>query len=253
MCRDAARSGRSGYASGLSATSSLLKVLRTFRRRSAFGGFWGGRLNGHLRLRGRGLLDFGRDRQDLRDGQAPDLSDLLGPPEPLQAVDRRLEHVDRIRRAEALGEDVADAAELEHRADATTRDHARSLACGTQQHSRRAELAEDLVRDRRALLRHREQVLLRVVHRLRDRQRHLARLAVADADAVDLVADYDERREREPPAALDDLGDTVDLDHALLELALSLALDHFTFDGSGAQNLSPPSRAASASAFTRPW
>ena len=64
-----------------------------------------------------------------------------------------------------------------------------------------------------------EHVLLRVVDRLGDRERHLARLAVADADAIDLVADHDERREREAPAALDDLGDAVDLDHALLELS----------------------------------
>ena len=64
-----------------------------------------------------------------------------------------------------------------------------------------------------------EQVLLRVVDGLRDRERHLARLAVADADAVDLVADHDERGEREAPAALDDLGDAVDLDHALLQLS----------------------------------
>src|SRR4029450_12573173 len=128
-----------------------------------------------------------------------------------------------------------------------------SLTRGTQKHARGAELAEDLVRDRRAFLRHREQVLLRVVDRPRARERHFARLAVADADAVDLVADHDERGEREPPAALDDLGDAVDLDDALLELTLSLALDDFTFDRSRAQNLSPLSRAASASAFTRPW
>ena len=66
---------------------------------------------------------------------------------------------------------------------------------------------------------HGEEVLLRVVDGLRDRERDLARLPVADADAVDLVADHDERGEREPPAALDDLRDAVDLDHALLELA----------------------------------
>src|SRR5207248_8561386 len=101
--------------------------------------------------------------------------------------------------------------------------------------------------------RHGEHLLLLSVDGLSDRQRHLASLAVADTDAVDLVADHDERREREPAAALDDLGDAVDLDHALLELALSLALDHFTFDRSRAQNFKPPSRAASASAFTRPW
>jgi hypothetical protein len=69
------------------------------------------------------------------------------------------------------------------------------------------------------VLRHGEQVLLRVLDRLRDRERDLARLAVADTDAVDFVADDDERREREAPSALHDLGDTVDLDHALFQLA----------------------------------
>ena len=109
------------------------------------------------------------------------------------------------------------------------------------------------MRDRRPVLRDGEQVLLSVVHGLRDRQRDLARFAVADADALDLVADHDERRERKPPAALDHLGDAVDLDYALLEFARLLARDHFTFDGRHvAQNFSPPSRAPSASALTRP-
>ena len=76
-----------------------------------------------------------------------------------------------------------------------------------------------------AVLRHREEVLLRVVDGLRDRERNLARLPVADADAVDLVADHDERGEREPPAALDHLGDAVDLDHALLELSALCDVD----------------------------
>ena len=86
------------------------------------------------------------------------------------------------------------------------------------------------MRDRRAVLRHREEILLRVVDRFRDRERHLTCLAVADPDAVDLVTDDDECREREPPAALDDLRDTVDLDHALLELAGLFALDHLALD-----------------------
>src|SRR5438477_434446 len=136
-------------------------------------------------------------------------------------------------------------------------DHAGSFARGPQQHARSVRAAEDLVRDRGPVLRHREEVLLRVLDRLRDRERYLARLAVADADAVDLVADHDERGEGEAAPALDDLGDTVDLDHALLELAALLALDHLPLDrselGPGTQNFSPPSRAASASALTRPW
>src|SRR5213076_3101061 len=121
------------------------------------------------------------------DALATDPGHVLGPAQVLQRGDRRLRHVDRIRRAEALGEHVADAAELGN----------------------------------------------------------LARLAVAEADAVDLVADDDERREREAAAALDDLRDAVDLDDTLLELARLGVFDR-------AQNSSPPSRAASASAFTRP-
>src|SRR6185312_15112341 len=132
-------------------------------------------------------------------------------------------------------------------------DDAGALAGGAQHHTCGAEAADDLVRDRRTVLRHGEHVLLRVVDRLRDRERHLTRLAVAEADPVDLVADHDERREREPPAALDDLGDTVDLDHALLQLASLLAPHDFSLNRGRAQNFSPPSRAASASAFTRPW
>src|SRR5204863_7637250 len=127
-----------------------------------------------------------------------------------------------------------------------------ALARGAEQHACGVVRADDLVRDRLPVLRHREQVLLRVVDGLRDRKRDLASLAVADADAIDLVADHDERREREAPAALDHLGDAVELDHALLQLAGLLAGDHFTLDAA-AQNSSPPSRAPSASAFTRPW
>src|SRR5204863_3435821 len=98
-----------------------------------------------------------------------------------------------------------------------------------------------------------EEVLLRVLDRLRDRERNLASLAVADSDAVDLVADHDQRGEREPPATLDDFCDAVDLDHAFLELAGLLARDHRPLDTRHlTQNFSPPSRAASASALTPP-
>src|SRR5947207_12632389 len=100
--------------------------------------------------------------------------------------------------------------------------------------------------DRRPVLRNGEEVLLCIVDGLRDGERNLARLPVADADAVDLVADHDERGEREPPTALDHLGDAVDLDDALLELSALGDLDCH-------QNFRPPSRAPSASAFTRPW
>src|SRR4029078_2621518 len=115
-----------------------------------------------------------------------------------------------------------------------------------QQHPGSVEPTEHLVRDRGAVLRDGEEVLLRVLDGLRDREWHFPRLAVADANAVDLVSDDDERGEREAPAALDDLRDTVDFDDALLELACLRVFDR-------AQISSPPSRAPSPSALTRPW
>jgi hypothetical protein len=50
----------------------------------------------------------------------------------------------------------------------------------------------------------------------------LVGLTETHAHATLLVAHGDDRVEREAPAALDDLGATVHLDHALLELALGL-------------------------------
>ena len=156
---------------------------------------------------------------DLGDRLSAERRDVLRTDEALEAVDGRPGHVDRRRRAEALREHVADAGELEHRACAAAGDHAGSLARGAQDDPCGVEPADDLVRDRLPVLRHGEEVLAGVLDRLRDRERHLARLPVAEPDAIDLVADDDERGEREAPAALHDLRDAVDLDDPLLELA----------------------------------
>src|SRR6266513_314026 len=98
------------------ATLCLLWFLLGFRCRSFGHRFW------------RLFLWLLADRQDLADGQAARGGDLFGPAQALQAVDRRLQHVDRVRRAEALGEDVPDAAELEDGADPAAGDDAGSLA-----------------------------------------------------------------------------------------------------------------------------
>ncbi len=145
---------------------------------------------------------LGLPRQHLADALAARLGDVLGPTQ-VAAAPRpaAFSHVDRIGRAERLREHVADTAELEHGADAAAGDDAGSRRGRTQQHARRAELAEHLVGDRLAVLGDREQVLLRVVDGLRDRERNLARLPVADADAVDLVADTTSavNEKRRPP------------------------------------------------------
>jgi hypothetical protein len=68
------------------------------------------------------------------------------------------------------------------------------------------------------VLRDAEEVLLRALDALLDGQRDLVGLAVADADDVALVPDDHERGEGEAPAALDDLGDAVDLHDPLLQV-----------------------------------
>src|SRR5262249_19148843 len=113
--------------------------------------------------------------------------------------------------------------------------------------------------------------------RLADRLRHLARLAMAEADTAALVADDDEGREAETPAALHHLGDAVDMDELVDEFAVALfaafpvpipaafppasLFRHFEPSDPRYgvcpalprdQNCSPPARAASASALTRP-
>ena len=55
--------------------------------------------------------------------------------------------------------------------------------------------------------------------RLADGFRHLARLAVAEADATLLIADDDERGEAEAPPALHDLRDAIDVDQPVHEFA----------------------------------
>src|SRR6476660_2470294 len=72
--------------------------------------------------------------------------------------------------------------------------------------------------------RHLDQVPLGSLGRLADRLRHLARLAVAEADAALLVADDDERGEAETPSALHHLGHAIDVHELVDELAVALAI-----------------------------
>src|SRR5687768_463520 len=60
-------------------------------------------------------------------------------------------------------------------------------------------------------------MLLRVLDALADGLGHFACLAQPDANMALAVTDNDDRAEREAPAALDHLGNAVDLDDTLLE------------------------------------
>ena len=158
-----------------------------------------------------------------------------------QPRDRRVRDVDRVRRAERLGHDVADAGHLEDGPRRAAGDHAGARRGGLQQHAARAGDADDGVDDRGARERDVEERLARLLDALLHREPGLLGLAVAEPDAAVAVADHHERGEREAPAALDDLRHAVDLDGPVLELLL------------GHQNATPRSRIASASAATRPW
>ncbi len=70
--------------------------------------------------------------------------------------------------------------------------------------------------------RHTDQTALGGFRRLADRLRHLTGLAVAEADAALLVADDDEGGEAEAAATLHNLGDAVDVDELVHELAVAL-------------------------------
>src|SRR4051794_36170913 len=80
--------------------------------------------------------------QHLADLLAARLGDVLRAPQLPERLLGRLEHVDRIGRAERLREHVADAAQLEHRAHATAGDHAGTGRGGAQQDPGSVEPAE---------------------------------------------------------------------------------------------------------------
>src|SRR5205085_11859162 len=130
---------------------------------------------------------------------------------------------------------------LEDGARRPTGDHAGAGGGGLEQDAAGAVLAEDRVRDRRPRQRDGEHALLGLLDALLDRGGHLLGLAIAEPHPSVSVADHAHRREREPPAALDHLGDPVDGDDPLFVLRL------------GHYSSSPASRAASATAATRPW
>src|SRR2546422_7131520 len=138
--------------------------------------------------------------------------------DPAQGVERGLEHVVRVIRSERLREDVLHARRLEDRPHGAPGDDARARHRRLEEDAPGAEVSGDLARDRRVLQRHEDQILLGVLHRLADRLGHLVGLAETDTHMAPTVADHHQRREREAPAALDDLGHAVDGDDAVIQL-----------------------------------
>src|SRR3569623_1818286 len=180
--------------------------------------------------------------------QAADLDvalarDLLDGRQVVQSIQRRTLHVVRIGRPQALRENIAHARALEHRANRGARDHAGSRRGGLHQHATGAVLADDLVRNRAPRERDAPHVATRGVDGLAHRLRHFVRLARGHAHLAAAIADGDERIEAEAATTLHDLGDAIDRDAVLEELAALAVTATSTI-------ATPPSLAATRSATT---
>src|SRR3989441_5802155 len=160
--------------------------------------------------------------EDFLDPLAAARRDLRGRAHRLQAVQRGAHHVVGVGRAEALGEDVGDPHHLEHGAHRPAGDDARALVSRLHQDPRRAPAPGYGVMQRAVLQLYLEKLAPRLLHRLLHGHRHLARLALAHADAAIAVADHGERGEAEHSAALHHLGDAVDRDHLLAQAVAAL-------------------------------
>src|SRR5229473_4547701 len=114
---------------------------------------------------------------------------------------------------------------LEHRAHRAARDDPGSLAGRLEQHAPGAEVAHHLVRDGVARERNLEEVLLRLLAALADGLGDLVRLPQPGADVALAVPHHHQRAEAEPPAALDHLGDAVDVDHPVVQLGQVVRID----------------------------
>ena len=158
-----------------------------------------------------------RDRYaDRRRLDAALARDLLDRRQLLQPVHRRAHHVVRVRRAQALRQDVGDAGALHHGAHRTTGDHAGARRRRLHQHLARAVLARRPRAGSSTPVSGTVTMLRRAaVDRLADRFGDFVRLAGREADLALAVADGDERVEREAASALHDLRDAIDRDHVL--------------------------------------
>src|SRR5215510_896184 len=140
---------------------------------------------------------------------------------PLERVEGRPHHVVGIGRTERFRDHVLHAEGLEDGAHGAAGDDPGAGRRRPQIDLAGAMPPRHVVVERAAFAqRHPDQIPLGGIGRLADRFRHLARLAVAEADAALLVADHHERREAEATSALHHLGHTVDVDELIGELAL---------------------------------
>src|SRR6185312_10649115 len=162
--------------------------------------------------------------QDFRHAAATALGHHTGALLVLQGIEGRAHHVVGIGGAQRLGDDIAHAQSLEHRAHRAARDDAGTGGSRTHQNLAGAVMAAHFVMNGAAFLqRDADQRLLGVVGGLADGFRHFARLAMAVADPAGAIAHHHQSGKAEAAATLHDLGDTVDV-HQLVDQVAVLFL-----------------------------
>src|SRR5690606_29320251 len=138
-----------------------------------------------------------------------------------QALEGGADQVDRVARTAGLGQHVLHADRLEHGAHGAAGDHAGTFRGRLHVDLGRAVVRLDHVPQGAVVEFDAGHAAAGLLHRLLDRDRHLAGLAVAEADAAVAVADHGQRGAGELAAALDRLADAVDrdqlLDHAVVD------------------------------------
>src|SRR5688500_3507129 len=149
--------------------------------------------------------------------------DLFDRRELLQPVERGENHVVRIRRAETLRENVLNSGAFHDGAYGTAGDHSGSGCSRLHQNFSRTMTPHDFVRNRSARHRDARHVAARAVDRLANRLGNFVSLSRRKSYLALTVAHGDESIEREPPAALHDLGDAIDRDGVFAELASTVA------------------------------
>ena len=127
--------------------------------------------------------------QNFLYGFAADCSNFLGGSQRLKTCESRSYDVAGVVGAERLCTDVLDADSLNDRTHGTARDNAGTGSSGLHEHSARAELTDDFVRNGCASEGNLHQVLLGVLDTLADCVGNLARLADAEAYGAVAVAD----------------------------------------------------------------
>jgi hypothetical protein len=147
------------------------------------------------------------DASPLRDGRG-----LAKPSKRLQSGSR---DIDWVRASQRLCQNVSDSRCLDQCADRATRDDSGTWARRLHQHFRRAKLRDDLVRNGRAVHRHKDQTLASGVRRLANRVWDLVRLSETNTHMALTIADDDQGAKAEPPTAFDDFGDPVHADDFL--------------------------------------